>query len=126
MLRRARECIFWPGMSSDIRNITASCDACRTFARAQQKESLKISYVETPWEKVAVALFSWNGKAYLITFDYYSNWWELDRLERIPDQIVERTGSLAVIRVMKQHFARYGISTIVVIYNGPQFISKGI
>ena len=51
MLRRARERIFWPGMSSNIRNITESCDAYQTFGRARQKESLKISYVETPRER---------------------------------------------------------------------------
>ena len=56
--------------------------------------------------------------------DYYSNWWEVDRLEGIPDQRVERSGSLAVVRVMKQHFARYGIPTTVVSDNGPQFTSK--
>ena len=34
--------------------------------------------------------------------------------------------SLAVIRVMKEHFARYGIPTPVVSDNSPQFISKEI
>ena len=70
MLRRARECIYWPGMSADIRNITDSCDACQTFGRAQQKESLRAHDAEAPWKKVAVDLFTSNGRTYLITVDY--------------------------------------------------------
>ena len=58
MLRRARECIYFLGMSSDIRNITESCDACQTFGRAQQIETLKTNDTETPWEKVVIDLFS--------------------------------------------------------------------
>ena len=61
---------------------------------------------------------------YLMKVYDYSNWWEVKGLEGIPDQRVERTGSLAVIRVMKQHFARYGIPTTVISDNSPQFRSK--
>ncbi len=51
MLRRARECIYWPGMSADIRNITGSCDACQTFGRAQQKGKLGTNDAESPMGK---------------------------------------------------------------------------
>ena len=32
------------------------------------------------WEKVGVDLFTLDNKDYLITVDYYSNYWEVDRL----------------------------------------------
>ena len=33
-----------------------------------------------PWEKVVVDLFTQDQKDYLITVDFYSGFWELDRL----------------------------------------------
>ena len=33
ILRRARECIYWPGISTDIKHITESCEAYQTFYR---------------------------------------------------------------------------------------------
>ena len=40
--------------------------------------------VHSPCEKIGVDLFSWNNHSYLITVDYFSNWWEIDRLFGIP------------------------------------------
>ena len=46
-----------------------------------------------------------HGHDYLITVDYLSNYFEVDRLpsKKIPD----------VIYVLKQHFARYGVPSVV-------------
>ena len=123
MLRRARECIYWPGMSTDIKHITESCEACQTFSRSQQKETLLTEPVHIPWEKIGVDLFCWNNQSYLITVDYFSNWWEIDRLFGVPGNNAKLAGASAVIRALKLHFARFGIPSVVVSDNGPQFIS---
>ena len=47
--------------------------------------------------------------------DYYSNFFEVDRLEQLT--------SLAVIKKLKPHFARFGIPNTLVTDNDPQFIS---
>ena len=39
-LRRALECIFWPGMHADIKKTIATCETCRKYEVSQQKESL--------------------------------------------------------------------------------------
>jgi hypothetical protein len=116
MLRRARECVFWPGMSSEIRHLTSSCEACQTFCTAQQKEPLMPIEASYPWEKVGVDLFTWDKKDYLLTIDYYSGLWEVDRLKR--------TTSNAVIKKLKQHFARNGIPSTLISDNGPQFSAQ--
>ena len=36
-LRRARESLFWPGMTSEIKQYIATCDVCRTYESRQQK-----------------------------------------------------------------------------------------
>lgn len=113
MLRRARECVYWPGMTAEIKQITESCDTCQTFGRAQQRETLEPIEVNYPWEVVGTDLFVWHNKDYLLTIDYFSGFWEVDRLQT--------TSANAVIKCMKQHFSRYGIPSKVVSDNGPQY-----
>ena len=80
-LRRARECLYWPGMSAEIKEMVASCETCRTYETTPQKESLMPHETPSrPWEQVGVDLFTLDNKDYLITVDYYSNFWEVDRL----------------------------------------------
>ena len=70
---------------------------------------------QRPWEKVAVDLFTLNQKYYLVTVDYYSGYWELDRLHN--------TDSGTVVRKLKAHFARHGSPCQLVSDNGPQFVA---
>ena len=115
-LRRARESLFWPNMSSEIKHYIATCDICRTYENSQQKETLMPHELPSrPWERVGTDLFSWNKKDFLVTVDSLSNFWEIDLL---PD-----TSSATVIKKLKNHFARYGSPTQVISDNGPQYTS---
>ena len=67
------------------------------------------------WEKIATDVFTLDGKYYLVTIDYYSNFWEVDRLPN--------TKASTTILKLKSHFARYGIPDQVISDNGPQFTS---
>ncbi|XP_028417000.1 uncharacterized protein K02A2.6-like [Dendronephthya gigantea] len=78
MLRRARECVFWPGMSAEVKQLASDCDACQSYARAQQKETLMPVEAKLPWEIVGADLFTLDNKDYLVTTDYFSGFWEID------------------------------------------------
>ena len=113
-LRRAREHVFWPGMSAEIKREVEKCEICRTFEASQQKETLMPHEAPMrPWQKVGTDLFEFKNKSYLVTVDYFSNFWEVDKL---PD-----TKARTVILKLKNHFARYGCPDEVVSDNGPQF-----
>ena len=115
-LRRARETVFWPGMSAEIKEMVAVCETCRTYENSQQKETLMPHRIPTrPWEQVGVDLFELDKKEYLITVDYYSNFWEVDKLPS--------SSTKAVVSKLKSHFARYGCPDRLVSDNGPQFSS---
>ena len=115
-LQRARECIYWPGMTTELKQYIASCETCRSLETTHTKETLMShELVHRPWEKIGVDLMTLEGRDYLITVDYFSNFWEVDRLYS--------TDSKAVITKLKAHFARYGIPNIVFTDNGPQFSS---
>ena len=72
--------------------------------------------ITRPWEKVGSDLFTLEGRTYLITIDYYSNFWEIDYLPT--------STSAAVINKTKAHFARYGSPNVLVSDNGPQYVSE--
>lgn len=69
-----------------------------------------------PWQKLGCDLFEVNQKSYLITVDYYSDFFEVDRLNT-------KTGK-DVINKLKTHIARQGIPDTLVTDNGPPFNSK--
>ena len=43
MLRRARQCVYWPGMEGDLQHCRASCTSCETHAPSQPAETLIIT-----------------------------------------------------------------------------------
>ena len=101
-------------MTGDIKNHASTCEACREYERSQTKETLKSHDTPVrPWQYVAADLFELEGKCYLVTTDYFSEFFELDHLRS--------TSSVSVIRKLKAHFARQGIPEQLVTDNGPQF-----
>ena len=115
-LRRARESVYWPGMNSELRHWISTCEPCRQFEISHGKETLMCHEVpQWPWEKVAVDLFTLNQNDYLVTVDYYSDYWELDRLHS--------TDAGAVVKKLKAHFARHGSPCQLISDNGPQFVA---
>ena len=73
-LRRARECIFWPCMSAELRQHISQCETCSKYERKQQKETLMSHEIaERPWEKIGTDLYTIDGNDYLIVVDYVSN-----------------------------------------------------
>ena len=116
-LRRARESLYWPGMTSEIKEWIKTCETCQEYDNSQTKETLMSHDMpDRPWQNVGVHLFSYMGKDYLVTTDYKSNFWEIDYLSN--------TSSKSVITKLKAHFARMCIPDTVVSDNGPQFSSS--
>ena len=111
-LRRAKECIYWPGMDAEIREYVSRCSTCRSVDVKQLKESLiSHTFPLRPWAKVGTDIFHFQDYEYLMTVDYYSSFVEDDCLENVT--------SKEVIKCLKRHFSRYGILDTVVSDNGP-------
>lgn len=115
--QRARDIMFWPGMSKDIEMVVKTCETCQEHQPANVKEPMISHRIpDRPWQTVATDIFAWHGENYLVTVDYYSRFFELDRLTS--------TTSAAVVHKLKAAFARHGIPETVVSDNGPQYASK--
>ena len=82
--QRARDILFWPGMSSQIEDKVSKCSTCSQFQRAQPKEPMVIPELpDRPWAKIGSDLFELNGAHYLLSVDYYSKWIEIAKLSNI-------------------------------------------
>ncbi|XP_033116784.1 uncharacterized protein K02A2.6-like [Anneissia japonica] len=116
-LRRARETVFWPGITADLKDFLSKCDICNTFQPEQPKEPLLHHELpDRPWEKIGIDLMSLDGHHYLVTVDYYSDYFELDHMTNTnPESVVKR---------LKRHFSRHGIPLTVQSDNGPPFNSS--
>ena len=83
-LSRASESMYWPGMSSEVRQFVESCHVCRAFDQQQPKETFVAHEIPSrPWAKVGTDMFSFNGRIYLLCVDYYSSFWEVDLLRPV-------------------------------------------
>lgn len=115
-LRRARDLVFWPGMSAEIRQFVETCGVCATYADKQAPTPLHLNEVPShPWQKVGTDIFTWAGRNYMVTVDYFSKFFELDYLQDMT--------SSTVISKIKHHFTRHGIPDVLVSDNGTPYTS---
>ena len=116
-LRRAREYLFWPGMSQEIREFVQTCETCQEHAVSHAAQPMMAHDVPSrPWAKIGIDLFHYKDDMYLIMVCYFSNFFEIEKLHR--------TNALPVIAKLKQHCGRYGIPDTIVSDNGPPFSSR--
>ena len=112
--RRAKETVYWPGITAELKQIIGACECCRKFDPKQAREPMKTRDLPSlPWEIVASDLFQYAGKHYMITTDYYSDFFEIDQLK-------DSTAN-EIITKLRSHFARHGIPRRFISDGGPQF-----
>ena len=114
--RRAREVFYWPRMNAELKDFILKCDVCNSYKPGQPREPLMPHEIPSrPWQKVGTDLLQFDGRQYLITVDYYSSFFEVDKLET--------TDSRTVINKLKMQFSRHGLPEIVISDSGPQYYS---
>lgn len=115
--QRARETLFWPGMSQQVQDMIEDCSICNTYQNKQHKEPLKPSKIpDLPWIEIGSDIFDWKGDSYLLAVDYYSKFIEVEKLIDLS--------SNSTIEVLKSQISRHGIPVILRTDNGPQFSSN--
>ena len=115
--QRARDVLFWPGMSAQIEDMVYKCEICNLHARKQQRQPLMSHEVPTqPWNKVACDLFVLDGTQYCLVTDFYSKYPEVINLG-------QSSTTKSVVNSLKTVFSRHGIPQTLVTDNGPCFAS---
>lgn len=110
---RARQSIWWPGLSKQLEELVKNCPQCVKAQKQRAQPMVTSTFPDLPWQKVATDLFEWKKENYLLIVDYYSRFIEVARLKR--------TSAEEVIQHTKSIFARHGIPEVVISDNGPQY-----
>ncbi len=112
---RAKQSIWWIGLSTALENIVKSCQKCIENTSDHAEPLLPSEFPSRPFQRVATDLFELNGQPYLLVVDYFSRFIEIAKLSSL--------GSNAVISHLKSIMARHGIVEILVSDNGPCYCS---
>uniref|UniRef100_A0A0A9Y5C8 RNA-directed DNA polymerase n=1 Tax=Lygus hesperus TaxID=30085 RepID=A0A0A9Y5C8_LYGHE len=109
---KARQRFYWPGMSSDIQNYIKSCSECIKYHRSNQREPLKpYPTSDRPWQRVGSDVLTFGGRDYLVIYDSYSKWIELD--------LLQGKSAETLINIFRDKFSKYGIIEELVCDNMP-------
>ncbi len=110
---RAKQSIWWPGLSTQLQELVSRCTICAKTRTNRAEPMMPSKLPERPWQKLGMDLFELKGKPYLLVVDYFSRYVEIVKLTS--------TTSSAIIDHLKSLFARHGIPETVRADNGPQF-----
>ncbi|UYV81558.1 K02A2.6-like, partial [Cordylochernes scorpioides] len=110
---RARETVWWPGISEEIAETVRKCSVCIQEAVSKHEPLIPTNFPTRPWQKIGMDLFKFENKWYLVVIDYYSRFPEMIQLDRLTASVV--------VRSCKSIFARHGVPETVVSDNGTQF-----
>ncbi|XP_055527973.1 uncharacterized protein K02A2.6-like [Wyeomyia smithii] len=119
-LKLARANLFWPGMSSQIKDVLKQCATCSKFAPSQPNPPLMSHSIPVyPFQLVSMDVFFAENQGaklkLLVTVDHYSDFFEVDELQDLtPD---------SVIKACKRNFARHGLPQRVIFDNGTNFVN---
>ena len=109
---RARNVVFWPGMSKAIENKIQEDEVRNKFGRSNAHEPLISHEVpQRPWQCLASDLFEFKGISYIIIVDYFSKFPEVFK---IRDKSTE-----SVKNALVEVFTRHGIPEKLVSDNVP-------
>ena len=116
-LRRARDLMYWPRMTTQLKDYMSKCDVCMSHRPQQRKELIQQhTFAARPWSKVGADLCELQGRTLLVVSDYYSNFIEVEK--------ISKPNSSGVSKALMGMFARYGVPDTLVTDNGPQFGSE--
>ncbi|KAI3356983.1 hypothetical protein L3Q82_003624 [Scortum barcoo] len=103
---RARDILYWPGMSTQIEDAVSQCAVCNENNSNPRESMLPHTLPGRPWENIDTDLFHYDGAEYLLCVDYYSKYPEITKLSD--------TTSRGVITALKSTLTRHGIPDIVI------------
>lgn len=120
-LNLARDNLFWPGMSSQIKDVVTQCEVCAKFASSQPKSSMQSFKIPCyPFQEVSMDVFFDNDavkqRKYLVIADHFSDFFEIEEIKDLkPCRIVD---------VCKKIFSRHGIPEKVNTDNATNFVNR--
>lgn len=116
MIARAESSVFWPGITTDIKNIRERCSQCDRNAPSNPgAPSTPPMMPDYPFQCICADYFSHRGISYLVIVDRYSNW---PIVERVPN------GATGLVASLKRNFTTFGVPEELASDGGPEFTAE--
>ena len=116
MTSRAETCIFWPGITNDIKNTRESCMKCNRCAPSNPEAPPKQLIVpDYAFQSICADFFSYRGTNYLVIVDRYSGW---PIVEKIKD------GASGLTNTLKSVINTFGVPEEISSDGGSEFTSS--
>ena len=113
---QAKEAVYWPGISEDIKATYHKYEICTKFARTQQKETLQyVETLQTTWEQLGMDIFTLKTH-YLLVVDYFSWFPVIQKLQTLH--------STTIIKHLKEIFTEIPIPWCIISDGGTQFTAQ--
>ena len=113
---KARDSVFWPGISNDIHETVEKCRICQASSRAAKPVGNVSDMPPHAWHTLGTDLFYWNKIDYLVIGDYFSRYLIVRRLPNSSTHVV--------IKELGLVFTEHGRLFILRSDNGPYYSSR--
>ena len=113
---KARDSVFWPGISNDIRETVEKCGICQASSKAAKPVGNVSDVPPHAWHTLGTDLFYWNKIDYLVIGDYFSKYLIIRRLPN--------SSSHMVIKELGLVFTELGRPFVLRSDNGPCYSSR--
>ncbi|KAL1265233.1 hypothetical protein QQF64_003260 [Cirrhinus molitorella] len=104
---RARQSVWWPGLSHQLKEIVHNCRTCLKERQNPKEPLMPTQFPDRPWQRLGADLFMLGTKTYLLVIDYYSRYVEVAQLS--PTDVIVH---------MKSIFAHHGVPETLVTDTG--------
>ena len=79
---RAKQSIWWPGMSKQIQDMIECCRVCNEHKKNSTEPLIPTPFPDRPWQIIGLDFFKFKTVDFLIVVDYYSRYIELGAMNR--------------------------------------------
>ena len=97
---KARESVYWPGISDDICEAVEKCGICQSTCRAAKPVGNISEVPPHAWHTLGTDLFYWNRIDFLVVGDYFTKFLIV---RKIPN-----SSTHAVIKELGMIFTEFG------------------
>ena len=97
-LLRARNTVFWPKITYDIRELIERCIICQKHGKSQSIIGTTQELPPFPWHTLATDIFYWKRMDFLIVVDVFSKYFLVRKLANSSSAGVTELGLPHIIR----------------------------
>ena len=104
MTDRAKQSVYWPGISTDVENIRSSCTYCsRNAPSLPSMPPLPLASPEYPMQMIVADYFDVKGKSWLVLADRFTGWLSIFYFQK-------EASSSDLVKRLKDYFSVFGIA----------------